>query len=167
MLEGQDGGGAVSRDRTLPAEFRCYILEWPQKAVFGHLWPGMDNDFTFGPTLANKPYGANSLSETGLITELFLFYEKSTSPYPTVCEADLDEYVREMMGEYQAVEVVSVNALKVWYHGCTTHSWLVVDRERGRLHGSVCVMDQEWGCETDWLMRATSWVNHLKLVLNS
>src|SRR6202034_717938 len=25
MLEGQDGGGAVGRDRTFPAEFRCYI----------------------------------------------------------------------------------------------------------------------------------------------
>jgi hypothetical protein len=164
MLEGQDGGGTIGRDRTLPAEFRCYILEWPQKAVFGHIWPGMDNDFT--PTLANKPYGANSLSDTGRISELSLFYEKSTSPYPTVCEANVDEFLRNKM-DHPAGDVVSVNALKVWYYGYATHSWLVVDKERGRLHGSVGVMDQEWGWETDWLVRATSWVQHMKLVLNS
>jgi hypothetical protein len=71
LLEGQSGRGAVGRDRTLPAELRLCL------GTFGRGWT---NDFTFTPTLTNKPYGADSLSDTGRINELFLFYRKSTSP---------------------------------------------------------------------------------------
>jgi F-box-like len=163
MLEGQDGGGAVGRDRTLPAEFRCYILEWPEKAVFGHLWPGMDNVFTSTPTRTYKANGRNELSPTGRICELFLVYKKSTSPYPTVCEADIKEYVRNTMNNLTD-EVVSVNALKVWYHGDAIHSWLVVDKERGQLHGCVYRGWVSKEKEIDRLEHAKNWDCHIMRV---
>jgi hypothetical protein len=53
----------------------------PEHSLNGTLFIKMDY---------NRHYGADSLSGTGRIGELFLFYKKSTSPYPIVCEADVD-----------------------------------------------------------------------------
>jgi hypothetical protein len=70
------------RNLVLPEEFATWILEWPERAVIGWVWPGLDGAFDVDAgkrgrrrmALEDKnqeapwwrTYGANSLSDYGL-----------------------------------------------------------------------------------------------------
>jgi hypothetical protein len=145
-LESDGGGGVVGRDRTFPDEFRCYILEWPEKAIIGWFWPTLDPGFTM--SRPGKPHGSNALADHDRrIEEIIFFYPAGASPYPPIEEDELDPFFKEMR---QPGEVaVSVNALQVWYHGCTMYSWLIVDVGKPSLHGKIYLLDgfhvPSWG----------------------
>jgi hypothetical protein len=162
-FEGGPGGNVDGRDRTLPDDFRCYILEWPEKAVFGWFWPGLHDGFT--DTSVEKPYGSNCLGyQNRAMEEMFFFYPKYACPYPPIKDEDLDEFIDDMKDPNEVA--VSVNGVQVWYHGCTTYSWLVVDPAKPELHGKVYTLD---GCiaPKDVYSGTDSWAEWMKTVLNT
>ena len=74
--EGDQGGregGDTKTELTLPEEFRLWILEWPQHAVFSWLWPGLpphppsDSLYTLQTRINHLAYQNCSSSESWII----------------------------------------------------------------------------------------------------
>lgn len=118
-----------NRDMKLPDEFATWILEWPERAVIGWAWPGLDGKFDMDAgmsrrrrmALENKgqealwwrTYGANSLVD-------YSFGDQ-----------------RHFPSQLEGV------GFSVQEHGCGLSTWVYLGPMKG-IHGSVwceCYLD--------------------------
>jgi hypothetical protein len=166
-----------NKGHILPDDFRCWLLEWPAKAVFGWVWPGLDPQFDMSQQYVWKPYGSNSLglwlesngppdrshtevhlSVDGLpyptLERLAFFYPSHDNKYPPWTGTDPS---KEDLGcDDPDTDLVMINGVQIWYHGCTVHTWIIVDEEKPLLHGTVYSLDG-YQCHRERGLVANSW----------
>lgn len=128
---------------SISEEFHLWVMEWPERAVLGWSWPGLDSDFFMGDTEA-RPYGRNWLCAD------FVPAKTSMVEVP-VLSTDIDE----------EQEMVKLNALEIWEHGCGWSTWLIMDETSVSWNGKMCCMEGgEAGDHPG--TRTSSWVEWLR-----
>jgi len=94
---------------AVPADFRMYILEWPERAVFDSLWPGMPLNLDIsGSAMLFRRRGRNLLHH-------------DTKHFQNMAMFDIDP-------EHRGREQMSITALGLWKprRGAGVGTWLVV-----------------------------------------
>lgn len=148
-LDKVEGLGCV-----LPDDFRMWVLEWPEKAVFGWTWPGLYSKFVHSYECPpGRHYGANLLSWAGL---------GNISPITGIWwERDVNE---DSEIEPRYLDRV---ALVFWDHGSDTATWIDVDlmaeKNGACSRGEVFFMRGRGGKLDDKALAtvASSWTNYL------
>ena len=82
--------------QPVPEEFLCWILEWPDRAVIGHIWPGMQSPATRAdaPSALHKDQGMSLFyrDETHILNGIRLNHPApgymETSYYRSSCRKD-------------------------------------------------------------------------------
>ena len=151
--------------RTLPDEFRCWILEWPAKAVIGWTWPGLDPYFNMGNEMW-KPYGSNSLSAEDRqgIEPMFFCYPPDGNPYPAETEKNewgIDLETVDLPDWDAHLQIVLVGGMHIWYHGCTVYTILIADKTKPLLHGTVHTLDGQF-IHGEACLVASDWIQWLR-----
>lgn len=105
---------SVEQHFTLPEEFRIWILEWPARAVFDYLWPGLcDNDFDMSGDLG-RPHGRCCLVQCSPSVQKLAGYWLS------------EDQIKRGLVEDDGV-MLEASGLEVWDHGCYWSDWLILD----------------------------------------
>jgi hypothetical protein len=121
-------------------EFQYWVLEWPSKAAFRWIWPGLPNEFL--SSLMSPPgrrHGANCLSSKKPLTDVLTF--------------DDDDNVGQ--------------ALEIWQHGCAWTTWLVLDMTQPIFYGSVLMAEGDYVDNNDDSnpLELCGWIQWLRLVV--
>jgi hypothetical protein len=107
-------------DVRLPEEFRMWVLEWPARAVFQYLWPGLDDGWN-NTESPGRPYGRCCLA-----------YHVLDTMYCWLGEVDHGLAYAE-----DAHRRVTALALEVWEHGCAYSTWLILEAKKTKLEGTL------------------------------
>jgi hypothetical protein len=147
----------------LPDEFRCWLLEWPSKAVFAWMWPGFDSIFldprTTWPHYIT-PYGQNSLGPEMRplwIRKIYLYYSEE-NPYSN--ELESGEYGTDYKC-FAECDMVGTRGLAVWDHGQTSSTFIIIDPRQPLLHGTIHTLNGKRSYNERSLV-ARSWVQWLE-----
>lgn len=126
----------------LPEEFRIWVLEWPARAVFRYLWPGLRHDDFY--MSMGKPHGRCCLTHRppGVST---LFAHSSGEDQAT-------------RGYHRSLE--NASALEVWDHGCALTTWLVLDCKDVSLKGIL--IGGEGNHVSNYSQSCSSWLAYLR-----
>jgi hypothetical protein len=111
---------SLENEFTTWTEFRFWLLEWPEKAVFGWSWPAMSFRVMIDLKIARK----NRLCHINCSTIDLL-----QSGYDTGRETD------------PKVDTIKPRVLKVWDHGNWGATWLVIDSTEPKLYGALLQLD--------------------------
>lgn len=112
---------------SLPDEFLVWLLEWPNKAVIGCIWPGL------------PPSERNCIGGLQPMTKTITF---GACP-PT---EKVDENILETQGNVWGITGGKVNmrALELVERGCGWSTWVILDGPRKDLIGTLHTL--EYGC---------------------